>query len=45
VLEKKVMSSKATIVEDLKQYDHELILIVGAGDIDTCIQPIVNQYR
>lgn len=41
----KILSDKTTIVEDLKKTDHEIILIVGAGDIDTCIQPIVNAFQ
>ena len=44
-LSHKMLSEKPTIVEDLKKTDHEIILIVGAGDIDTCIQPIVNAFQ
>ncbi|MGB1104009.1 MAG: UDP-N-acetylmuramate--L-alanine ligase [Crocinitomicaceae bacterium] len=44
VLERKQISSKTTIVKDLEKDQHELILIVGAGDIDTCIEPIVSHY-
>ena len=44
-LEHKQMSTKATIVADLKKSDHEIIVIVGAGDIDTCINPIVKSYE
>ncbi|MFD1551893.1 UDP-N-acetylmuramate--L-alanine ligase [Putridiphycobacter roseus] len=40
----KYYSSKATIVEDLKKSKQELIVIVGAGDIDSCIEPIVAAY-
>ena len=41
----KQMSTKTTIVNDLKESEHELIVIVGAGDIDTCINPIVKSYE
>jgi len=44
-LTNKQMSTKATIVSHLKQSDHEIIVIVGAGDIDTCINPIVKSYE
>ena len=44
-LEDKQMSSKASIVRDLKTQEHELIVIVGAGDIDTCIKPITQAYE
>ena len=40
----KKMSSKETIVEDLKLAPKDLIVVVGAGDIDTCVQPIVEAY-
>jgi len=41
----KQMSTKTTIVADLKKSEHEIIVIVGAGDIDTCIKPIVKSYE
>lgn len=41
----KQMSTKETIVEDLNKSVHEIIVIVGAGDIDTCINPIVESYE
>ena len=44
-LEHKQMSTKVTIVAVLKKSDHEIIVIVGAGDIDTCINPIVKSYE
>jgi UDP-N-acetylmuramate--alanine ligase len=44
-LEKKYMSTKLNIVNDLNKEEKELVVIVGAGDIDTCIQPIVNNYK
>lgn len=43
-IENKVLSSKDTIVADLAKGNHELVVIVGAGDIDTCIEPIVNLF-
>ena len=39
------MSTKLNIVNDLNKEKKELVVIVGAGDIDTCIQPIVNSYQ
>jgi len=44
-LKSKAMSSKSNIVDDLKKSSHEVIVIVGAGDIDTCINPIVKSYE
>ena len=44
-LQSKFKSSKANIVEDLTKSQHEIIVIVGAGDIDTCILPIVEAYK
>lgn len=44
-LKKKYMSTKKMIVKDLNKTKKELIVIVGAGDIDTCIQPIVNSFK
>lgn len=44
-LKNKWMSSKATIVADLKKEKREVILIIGAGDIDTCVKPITEAYR
>lgn len=44
-LENKYMSTKLNIVNDLNKEKKELVVIVGAGDIDTCIQPIVNSYQ
>ncbi len=41
----KVCTTKANIVEDLQKVNHELIVIVGAGDIDTCIDPIVAEFK
>jgi len=44
-LKDKQMSSKQNIVDDLHQSKHDIIVIVGAGDIDTTIQPIVKSYE
>lgn len=41
----KTLSSKSSIVADLHKEDKEVIVIVGAGDIDTCIQPIVESFN
>lgn len=40
----KKMSSKETIVQDLKKSSHEVVVIVGAGDIDTCVKPVELAY-
>lgn len=40
----KYLSSKETIVEDLKKGQHEVICIIGAGDIDTIVEPITQAY-
>ena len=44
-LTNKKMSSKQTIVSDLKSEKREVILIIGAGDIDTCVKPIAEAYK
>ena len=44
-MEDKQMSSKASIMTDLHQKQHDIIVILGAGDIDTCINPIVESYE
>lgn len=40
----KKMSTRETIINDLLKSPKDLIVIVGAGDIDTCVQPIVAAY-
>jgi UDP-N-acetylmuramate--alanine ligase len=40
----KQMSSKEQIVADLKLSGKEVIVTVGAGDIDTCVEPITKAY-
>lgn len=40
----KKLVSKSAVVNELKQSEKEVIVIIGAGDIDTCIQPIVNSF-
>jgi len=40
----KQMSSLSEIVNDLSQSEHEVICIIGAGDIDTTVEPITNHY-
>lgn len=40
----KQMSSKKEVVADLSKSKREVVLIVGAGDIDTCVEPIKNHY-
>ncbi len=44
-LKDKALSSKQNIVKDLHQSKHNIIVIVGAGDIDTTINPIVKSYE
>lgn len=43
-LKDKFLSSKETIVDDLHKSAKELIVIVGAGDIDITVKPIVASY-
>lgn len=44
-LKNKWMSSKESIVNDLKSGRREVVVIVGAGDIDTCVKPIADSYK
>jgi len=44
-LKNKALSSKSTIVSDLKSKKREVIVIIGAGDIDTCVKPITLAYK
>lgn len=44
-MDDKKISSKENVVSDLKKESHEIIVIIGAGDIDTCIKPIVKSYE
>jgi UDP-N-acetylmuramate--alanine ligase len=41
----KYLSSKETIVEDIQESEHEVICIIGAGDIDLVVEPIANIYK
>ena len=41
----KAMSAKNTLVKDLKSKPREVILIIGAGDIDTCVEPVKRAYE
>ena len=43
-LKKKYKSSKLKIVDDLKMSQREVVVIIGAGDIDTCVKPITAAY-
>lgn len=43
-LTNKYMSTKSGLVEDLKKAPREVILTIGAGDIDTCVKPITEAY-
>jgi UDP-N-acetylmuramate--alanine ligase len=44
-MKSKHMSSKANILKDIQQSQQEVICILGAGDIDTTVEPIANIYR
>jgi len=44
-MSEKFMSSKANIVTDLKSKKRDVILIMGAGDIDTCVKPIKEAFE
>jgi len=41
----KRMSDPNSLVTDLKSEKRELILIVGAGDIDLCVDPVTKAYN
>lgn len=43
-LKNKKLSSKSTLINDLKLAEPELIATLGAGDIDMCIDPIINAF-
>ncbi|MEZ4923248.1 MAG: UDP-N-acetylmuramate--L-alanine ligase [Crocinitomicaceae bacterium] len=40
----KQMSSKSNILHDIQQTSKDVICILGAGDIDTTVEPITNIY-
>lgn len=40
----KQMSTKESIVSDLQESEKEVICIIGAGDIDTTVEPITKFY-
>jgi len=44
-IDNKQMSSLTGIVDDLQKSDKEVICVVGAGDIDTTVEPIANLYK
>lgn len=44
-LDKKYLSTKLDIVNDLQNSDKSVIVIVGAGDIDTCVEPIATSFK
>jgi UDP-N-acetylmuramate--alanine ligase len=43
-LKRKLMSSKAELLTDLEQIKPEVLLTLGAGDIDQMVGPIVNKF-
>lgn len=44
-IETKYMSTKNTIISDLAKSNHEVLVTVGAGDIDTCVEPIKKHFE
>lgn len=44
-LDRKQMSSKTNILHDIQNTGKEVICILGAGDIDTTVEPITNIYE
>lgn len=44
-LEKKQLMTKTSLARDLDLSDKEVILILGAGDIDTCVQPLLERIK
>lgn len=44
-LDDKMLSSKEKIVSDIKNSEQEVICIMGAGDIDTTVEPIVELFK
>ncbi|MFK8037783.1 MAG: UDP-N-acetylmuramate--L-alanine ligase [Crocinitomicaceae bacterium] len=44
-MDHKYLSTKEKIVVDLLSTKNELVVIAGAGDIDTCINPIVEAFQ
>jgi UDP-N-acetylmuramate--alanine ligase len=44
-LDDKYLSTKADIVQDITKQENELICILGAGDIDTIVEPIENHFK
>jgi UDP-N-acetylmuramate--alanine ligase len=43
-LQKKMMTGKSELISDLKQCRPEILLTLGAGDIDQLVNPIVNAF-
>lgn len=43
-LDDKFLSSKETVLADLQSNEQEVICIIGAGDIDTTVEPITKFY-
>lgn len=44
-IERKSLTSLTTVVDDLKKGDHEVILTIGAGDIDTVVASITKTFQ
>ena len=43
-LDDKHLSSLSEIVNDIKNHENEVICIMGAGDIDTIVEPLANLF-
>lgn len=43
-LKRKLMTGKAELISDLKQIKPEILLTLGAGDIDQLVKPIVKAF-
>ena len=43
-IDDKHMSTLNDIARDIKKFDNEVICIIGAGDIDTTVEPIAKAY-
>jgi UDP-N-acetylmuramate--alanine ligase len=43
-LEHKVIRSKKELIDDLKSRKLEVLLTLGAGDIDQLVEPIRNEF-
>ena len=42
-VEKKMVCQKADLIEQIKAWKPEVLLIIGAGDIDKLVEPIKTE--